>query len=144
MRVLCSNVDCTHCCQDDFHCTKEWITVGEEYDEGCNSYENYLDTEEYSEKYKIRVTTKDGRTAKAVKYHGKPIEYKGRTFFTSEMVRSDGMYRLTDKDTGMLVGMFSQLEDRFSEICRIAKDIPSVEELPLAEWDNGGYVIVEG
>ena len=141
--VTCEHTDCVHCNTKDFHCEKECVLFSEEYDEGCSEYESYLDGDDYSEKYFICVRTKDGKSAKAVKPRGKRIEYKGRVFFTSERVSDDEGYGITDAETGLHVGTFALLEDRFDRILERAEKYPKVESLPLAEWCNGGYVIVE-
>lgn len=140
--VTCENLDCIHCDATDYHCTKTYIRVGDGFDCGCNDLEPYYNSPDYGEKYHKCVKTKSGEIGKCVCY-GKRIEYRGRVFFTSERVTEDGYYILTDAETGYNSGIYSKLEQRFDALCEKAKSIPNVESLPLAEWDNGGYILVK-
>lgn len=140
--VSCHNTECIHCDMKDYHCTKTSIAVGEHFDGGCIDLEPYYNSEDYSHKYYICVKTKSGELAKAVKY-GKRIEYNDRVFLTTERITEYRECNLTDAVTGYGVGMYRNLEERFPAICEKAKSVPNVETLPLAEWDNGGYILVK-
>ena len=140
--VTCSNVDCIHCDRADFHCTKDRIFVGGLFDGGCEDFNPYYNTAEYDNKYYKCVTAKDGKIGRCACY-GKRIEYNGRLFYTSDRITENGEYYLTDAKTGYAVGTYKQLEQRFEKICELAEKMPNVVLLPLAEWDNCGYVIVE-
>lgn len=140
--VKCTNTDCKHCNVKDNTCKKQVITIGEDFDCGCSDLDPYYNSDEYGEKYYKCVKTENGEHAKA-EFYGKRIEYKGRAFYTFDRITEDDDYRLTDGDTGYYVGTFAQLEQRFDKICEIAKSIPNVESLPLAEWDCSGYVLVK-
>lgn len=140
--VRCTNTDCKHCNVSDCTCQKQLITVGDGFDCGCYDLDPYYNSKEYGEKYYKCVKTKTGEPAKAESY-GKRIEYKGRAFYTFDRITEDGDYRLTDGDTGYYACTFAQLEQRFDIICEKAKSIPNVEQLPLAERDGGGYVLVK-
>ena len=126
----------------DFHCTKLSIFVGDGFDCGCRDLDPYYNSAEYGEKYYKCVKTKNGELGKCVSY-GKRIEYRGRVFYTFDRITDYGEYRLTDAETGYYVCMHNQLEQRFDAICEKAKSIPNVESLPLAEWDNGGYILAK-
>ena len=141
--VSCTNTECIHCDNTDFHCTKSYITVGDDFDCGCSKLDPYYNYPDYDVKYYKCVKTNDGELGKR-RCYGKRIEYNGRVFFTSDRITDDGSYQLTDALTGYAVGMFKQLEQRFCKICEMAESIPNVETLPLAEWEVGDYVLVEG
>lgn len=140
--VSCENTCCIYCDTSDNHCTKDIITVGEDYDNGCGDYEPYYNSAEYGHRYYICVKTIKKELAKAVRY-GKRIEYKGRVFYTSDRVTERGEYQLTDEETGYGVGMYATLEDRFEKLCDMTKNLQNVQTLPDAEWDYGGYVLTE-
>ena len=141
--VSCTNIDCRYCDSSDFHCTKSSISVGDGFDSGCDDLEPYYNSAEYENKYYKCVKTKNDELGRCVCY-GKRIEYNGRVFYTSDRITEDGAYKLTDAKTGYNAGEYSKLEQRFDKLCELAKKIPKVVSLPLVEWDNGGYVIVEG
>lgn len=141
--VSCGNTECIHCDMTDFHCTKSYISVGDGFDCGCNDLEPYYNQPDFCVKYYKCVKTKNGELGKC-KCYGKRIEFNGRVFFTSDRITDDGSYQLTEAVTGYAVGMFKQLDQRFCKMCEIAESIPNVETLPLAEWDNDGYILVEG
>ena len=140
--VSCQYTDCIHCDMRDYHCTKDYITIGEEFENGCNDFEPYYNSAEYYEKYYKCVETKTGELGKCI-FSGKRIEYNGMVFFTSERVTEYKECCLTEARTGYGVGMYRDLENRFQKICELAEKYPNVDTLPLAEWDYGGYVLVK-
>ena len=140
--VRCTNTGCKHCNVSDNTCQKQAITIGDDFVSGCSEFDPYNNDEEYNKKYYKCVRTKSGELAKAESY-GKRIEYKGRVFYTSDRITEDGDYELTDAETGYRAGIFGKIEQRFDKICEMAKRIPSVESLPLAEIDGEGYVVVK-
>lgn len=143
-RVHCYNTDCIYCALNDCSCIKDIVSIGEDYECGCDDYSPYYETEEYNQKYYIAVKA-DGKPAKAVRYHGKLIEYNGRTFFTADRITDGEYYRLTEKRTGVDVGTFAKLKTRWEKFIELEKQIPDVETLPLAEYDgHGKYKIVGG
>ena len=139
--VTCSNIDCIHCNQSNFLCEMDVIQLGEEFFAGCDTYKNYRETKEYSEKYCICVKTKDGCRAKAQRL-GKRIEYKDKVFFTHERVNDDGTYGVTEEEPGLYAGEYRQLEERYDRICEQIRNEAKVIDLPLAEKVDNGYVIV--
>lgn len=142
--VYCYNKDCVHCDQKESICKQPIIQVGYEFENVCSEYESFLDTEEYSEKYYILVKTKDGTLARAEK-QGKKIEYKGIVFFTSDRVNESGDYVITEATTGLLIGMFCNLEERYTTICEFIPKCKNISEFPLAEWNDKkrNYEIVD-
>lgn len=143
MMVFCTNHDCIH--EKNGECTKEIITVSDLYDEGCEEFEHYFDTEEYNNRYYKAVRTKDGKTAKSKVWRGKRIEYNGYVFFTDERATEDRDFFVTEARMGMSAGGFDKLKEpsRWKIFVEREKSFPDVETLPLAEWNDGGYEIVE-
>lgn len=143
MRVFCTNNDCIH--EKCGECTKETITVSEIYDEGCEDFFHYFDTDEYNNCYYKAVKTKDGKQAKTKVYRGKRIEYNEYVFYTDARVIDDKDFCVTEARTGFGVGNFDKLKTPsiWKLFVEREKGIPNVETLPLAEWNNGGYEIVE-
>lgn len=140
--VSCRNTDCIHCDMTDFHCTKSYITIGEDFDCGCNDCENYYNLPDYRAIYWKCVETKSGELGRALCF-GKRIEYRGIAFYTQDRITEDGDYMLTHAETGYSAGKYKHLEQRFDGICEKAKDLPSVETLPRAELDNGEWILKE-
>lgn len=142
--VICQNTSCIFCdLNNNFECKAAAITISEEWDEGCSGYEDYRNQPEYQNEYWIAVKTKSREPAKAKGYHGRRIEYKGRVFYTSDRLEDAPYCLITDAETGVNCGPYVLLEDRFDRICELTAKYPKVETLPLAEWDNGGYVLVK-
>ncbi len=138
--VLCCNYDCVYC-DKRYQCQKDVITVGDDYQYGCEDYLSYLDTNEYKAMFYKAVKTKDGKTARAVDY-GKKIEFNGRVFYTKDKVtEGDESYRLTDERTGLLLSSMAHLSDNYEKFLEREKEYPDVESLPLAKQTLDGYVL---
>ena len=142
MLVFCNNDDCIH--EKCGQCTKEAVMIGEIYDGGCGDFYHYIDTDEYDNIYYKAVKTKDCKHAKTKVYRGKRIEYNGYVFYTEGRVIDDRFY-VTEARTGYFIGEFSSLKSpsRWELFVKREKEIPNVETLPLAEWNDGGYEIIE-
>ena len=142
--VQCQHTDCIYCnIAGGFECKAAEITIGEEWDEGCSGYEDYLDQPDYQNEYWIAVKTKSGEVAKAKVYRGKRIEHEGRVFYTSDRLEDGPCFLITDAETGVNCGLYALLEDQFDQICEQAAKYPKVETLPEAEWTSGGYELVK-
>lgn len=142
--VRCQHTDCIYCnIAGGFECKAAEITIGEEWDEGCSGYEDYLDQPDYQNEYWIAVKTKSGEVAKAKVYRGKRIEHEGRVFYTSDRLEDGPCFLITDAETGVNCGLYALLEDQFDQICEQAAKYPKVETLPEAEWTSGGYELIK-
>lgn len=140
--VRCQHIGCIHCdLKNNSKCKAHIITLGDNWDEGCNAYEDYRDQPDYQNEYWVAVKTKSGETGK-VKHCGKRIEYKGRAFYTAHRL-DDNFCRITDAETGLDCGAYVLLEDCFESICEQAAKFPKVETLPEAEWTRGGYELAK-
>ena len=142
MIVFCNNDDCIH--EKCGQCTKEAVRIGEIYDGGCEVFSHYIDTDEYDNIYYKAVKTKDSKRAKTKVYRGKRIEYNGYVFYTEGRVIDDS-FCVTEARPGYFIGEFSSLKipSRWEFFVKREKEIPNVETLPLAEWNDGGYEIIE-
>ena len=142
--VQCQHTDCIYCdINGDFECKATTVIIGGEWDEGCSGYTDYRDQPDYQNEYWIAIKTKSKESAKAKKYRGKRIEYKGRVFYTSDRLEYAPCCLITDAETGVNCGPYALLEDRFDQICERAAKYPKVETLPEAEWTSGGYELVK-
>lgn len=143
-KVYCTNTDCVSC--EDYICTKEFISIGDNEESICQDYQRYLDTAEYQDEFYICVKTKDGKKAKAVK-KGKKIILNDVVFYTYDDDRKPEYMRITDVKTG-LAGSYAMLQDpkSWGKYLDIVKTTPNVQDLPLAEWNEKrhGYIIKDG
>lgn len=144
--VYCENTDCEHYDVTSFMCKKDVITVGDSCFGGCDEYESFRDSIEYSARHYIavRAYNTEGKLvpARAIRY-GKKIEYNGVTFYTTDRTLDDS-YRLTHERTGVDSGRMSMLKDRWEIFLEKEKELPDVESLPLAEYSGSGkYELVE-
>lgn len=143
-RVYCANTECTGCV--DGECIRDFITIGENDDCICEDYENYSETAEYQHKFYMCVKAKDGRTAKALK-KGKPIEYNGVIFYTTDDDRRPGFMTVTDTKTGLGISFVMLQDEKWWQMyLEQTKIRPDVQSYPLAEWDEQSreYIIKEG
>lgn len=142
--VRCQNIDCIHCdVNSNFECKATAITIGDEWDEGCNAYEDYRNQPDYQNEYWIAIRTKTEEIGKTKMYFGKQIKYKGRVFYTKYRIECPEYCLLTDAETGFGVGSLSNLAERFDQICERVAKLPKVETLPEAEWTSGGFELVK-
>jgi hypothetical protein len=118
------------------------VSVGEEFECGCDDYESFLDCKEYKDRFFKAVKTADNRVAKAVDY-GKKIELNGRVFFTQQKIMDDESHIVTDKRTGLLVRSIAWLKDNWDRFLELEKKAVDVDTLPLAEKRDGKYYIKE-
>ena len=133
-KVFCTNTDCVSC--EDYNCTKEFISIGDNEEFICQDYQNYRDTAEYQDEFYIAVKTKDGKKAKAVK-KGKKIECNGVIFYTTEKDITSESIMVTDKKTGLLCRLdMLQKPAMWEKYLEISKTTPNVQTLPLAEWNE--------
>lgn len=149
-KVWCNNRDCVWC--DGIQCCAEQICIDDSYEYGCETYLDYRDTDEYLEEYykcvkTIKELTEGEIYVAKAKAYGKRIEYNGYVFYTESHPRTDETF-VTEERTGYYLGSLEQLktdENRWKTFEQRAKEIPSVDTLPLAEWDGQRhYVIVKG
>lgn len=142
--VQCQNIDCIYCnIAGGFECKAAEITIGEEWDEGCDGYEDYRDQPDYQNEYWIAIRTKTEEIGKTKMYFGKQIKHKGRVFYTKYRIECPEYCLLTDAETGFGVGSLSNLAERFDQICERTAKLPKVETLPEAEWTSGGFELVK-
>lgn len=140
--IWCNNYDCLHCNPHTNLCQKKYVSVGEEFECGCDDYESFLDCDEYREKFLKAVRTHDKRAAKAVDY-GKKIELNGRVFFTKEKIMEDESNTVTDQRTGLLARSIAWLKDNWEKFIELEKKFVDVESLPLAVERDGKYYLAE-
>jgi hypothetical protein len=131
-----------HCNPKTCECEKTFISIGEEFEVGCDDYECFLETEEYRHKFYIAVKTDDNKVARAVDF-GKKVELNGRVFFTKERIMEDESHTVTDKRTGLLARSISWLKDNWEKFLELEKKVVDVESLPLAVKECGVYHIVD-
>ena len=117
-------------------CTKDRITIGEEYAYVCDDFLHYQDTGEYSHPFYKAVKMKDGVVAKALSKRGKKIEYQGLVFYTEDRVFDDEIW-VTEERTGFGV-TFSLIKDRIESLKEKIEEFPNVQDYPLAEPDSHG------
>lgn len=141
-RVICSNYDCLHCDKHSYHCQKDIVAVGDDYEFGCEDYLSFLDSEEYGETFFKAVKTKDGKIGRA-KENGKKIEYNGRAFYTRNEVTDDESYSITDGRTGLLVANLAWIKDNWEKFLEYEKKFPDIESYPLAVEVCDGYMLAE-
>ena len=142
-RVYCNNTECTG--YVDGECIKDYISIGDNECDVCEEYEKYNETADYQHEFYKCVRAKDGRIAKAVA-KGKPIEYNGVIFYTTDDDRRPDFMMVTDVKTGMGIH-FAILQDENwwqSYLGEVQKH-PDVQGYPLAEWDEQSreYIIKE-
>ena len=140
--IICSNYDCLHCDKYSYHCQKDIVAVGCEYDEGCEDYLSFLDSEEYGEVFFKAVKTKDGIPGRA-KETGKKIECNGRAFYTRDKVAEDESYSITDERTGLLIANMAWLKDNWEKFLESEKKFPDINTYPLAVLKGDKYVLAE-
>lgn len=135
LKVYCSNSDCTG--YDCGLCNREYICIGNNEEEICEQYENYLTTGKYEHEYYISVKTKDGTIAKGLK-KGMKIEYNGFIFFTQSDYRHPQDFVVTEKISGYNCGYFERLKEpeRWEQFLKLVKNIKNVEDYPLAKYDG--------
>ena len=146
--LKCWNENCIH--NDNSNhciCNALVINIGDKYPYGCDEYLCYLNTQEYSEQYFIAKGEGNGLPRHRVKKYGRTIEFKGFIFFTQSYNSQDYemQYRLTESRTGYDCGLLKDLQrpERWQKFIEMQKTIPNVMDLPLAEKQDGKYVIVK-
>ncbi len=142
-RVYCLNVDCAYLDSDTGLCGCSCITIGDEYECGCENYEPYNESPDYQEEFYIAVYAENKVKARA-KAKGKKIIYEEREFFTRDTILASDFFNVTDKRTGLAVG-FSYLKSHWEKYLEAEKNYPDVETLPLAVFDEHSqkYKLVE-
>lgn len=136
--IYCFNEQCRF--HDRFdRCRAESVVI---YAGECDTFEDYMDTAEYSEKYYICVAIENGGRkkvqAKAVK-HGKRLEINNHVFYTDSPPDLDEhRIYLTHGRTGRSCGTVAYIKDRFEDFLRIEEKTryKDVSSLPLAEFDD--------
>lgn len=143
-KVYCTNSECTGYVYGE--CIKDYISIGDNECDICEDYEKYNETADYQHEFLKCVRAKDGRTAKAVA-KGKPIEYNGVIFYTTDDDRRPDFMFVTDVRTGLAIH-FGMLQDEkwWQMYLEKSKEQPDVQTYPLAEWDerSRAYIIKEG
>lgn len=136
MTVYCYADDCIYC--EKGCCTRDeiWVSVDTE----CEDYKSYTDSAEYREGFWKAVKV-DGIAAKAYA-RGKRFEYNGYVFFTQSKITEDEDFYLTDERTGVSVGRFAKLKEKWEKFVELSKDIPDVSSLPLACYDPYGHLVL--
>ena len=130
MNIFCRADDCRYI--DCGLCNRGDISINENCE--CEDYESYLDTEEWKKPFWKRMLDQNNHRICRVKYYGKEIEIKGRTFFAES---KSSYARLTDAITGLSSGTYDYVEERFEQIEYAARKVePTLEELPIATYDE--------
>ena len=143
----CWNEDCIHNKENQCTCSLGVINIGGDFPYGCGEYLCYLNTQRYSEQYFIAKCEGNGLPRHRVKKYGRKIEFKGFIFFTQSYNSQDDkmQYRLTESRTGYYCGLLKDLQkpEMWQKFIEGIKTIPNVMDLPLAEIQDGKYVIVK-
>lgn len=140
MTVYCLNEDCVY--NDGIRCTRNCISVGENYENGCEDYKSYLYTKQYQDVFYKCVKTESGKIG-ALKSRGKRIEYDGYIFFTQNK-EGEEMF-VTDEKTGLSCGRFEKLKDPcfWKKFIKVREETVAVYKLPLAIEINGKCYLKE-
>lgn len=131
MNVYCANDECKW--NNEGECNRGEITL--DYENQCEDFESYLDTEEWRKPYWKRMHDHKTGQPYRVLFYGKEIELKGERFF----VDTNSKYaNVTEEKTGLGCGIVQELEsciDRIIEYKR-KNDLPPLETLPIGEYDK--------
>ena len=130
MNIFCRVDDCNYF--ECGFCKRGDISISEDLE--CEDYESYLDTEEWKKPFWKRMLDSENNRVCRVRYYGKEVEIKGRTFFAES--RSEFSV-LTDAITGMSAGITPYVENNLSNIVEAASrvDVP-LNKLPVATYDE--------
>lgn len=130
MNIFCRVEDCRYI--EMGLCKQSNISISEDLE--CEDYESYLDTEEWKKPFWKRMFDKENNKACRVRYYGKEIEIKARSFF----VESRSNYAiLTDAITGMSSGTIAFAEDNIARIDEAARRIEvPLNDLPIATYNE--------
>lgn len=128
--VYCSSEDCKW--YRNGECDRGSITL--DYDNECDDFESYLDTDEWQKPYWKRMIDREIEQIYRVSFHGKEIEIKGVKFFVDD---NSDFATATEETTGLNAGRRCDLERNIDRIIEaISKgQIPPLETLPIGEYD---------
>lgn len=128
-QVFCDADDCMWC--EGGFCKNSSIVIGCDWE--CGSYEHYRSS--YIDQY-YEACSKDGKTFRRLVKNGKKIEYNGYVFYTKNRICPDGYYWLTEERTGIGVGQFAMLKDRWDKFLERIVTYPDVSTYPLKESED--------
>ena len=138
--VCCHNTDCVYIDIPDNCCTKNYITLDEYAEYGCQDYTDFRSLPEYQEEYWITVNIeKDKNKFGRVKEYGKRLEINGVEVFTKSNIKlADEDIMLTDKETGYFCGSAKYVKGNWEKLLskkeETKKKIPNLMELPICEY----------
>ena len=140
-KVMCNQDMCRYwteegCCAEELSLFFEYRYEGE-----CETYENYANEPAYREHFWLRLHDVDGTEVK-IPLCGKRIEYRGRIFYTRDRLRKDGRYEVVDGVTGIAIGLYRDLEERFQDLLDFEKRVRKLEDVLVQKspWTNWGQV----
>lgn len=128
--VVCFCDDCKWCAENG-ECNRGTITINEDYE--CDGFESYL--EDYTESF-YQACFKDGQKYRRLATNGKKIEYNGYVFYTEDKITDSGNYLLTEARTGIGVGKFNKLEERWGKFLLLITTYPDISEYPIKESED--------
>jgi hypothetical protein len=129
--VGCWLSECKWC--ENGYCNRGSITIGEDLE--CEDFVHFC--EDYTDAF-WKACLKDGKKFRKFVKHGKKIEYNGYVFYTDERITEDGWYYLTEERTGMGIGAYNQLEQRWDKFIARVGEYPDVTDLPIEERSENG------
>lgn len=128
-KVICNDKWCRYWSEDGCVADEVRFLFDSQYEEACQTYENYANAPEYRETFWLRRQDDDSTEMK-IALNGKRVEYKGRIFYTRDKVRKDGNYDVVDGATGICIGTYADLEERYDDLLRFEKIVKKLEDLP--------------
>lgn len=144
---MCWNENCIHNEANQCVCQSGIVNIGSDFENGCDEYLCYLNTPEYNERYFIAKKSINGLPCHRIEKYGKKIEFKGFTFYTQSYNSQDDkmQYQVTESRTGYYCGLLNDLQNpkMWQKFIEKEKNLPNVMDLPLAEIQDGEYVIVK-
>ena len=84
----------------------------------------------------------DGKITAKEYARGKKFEYNGYVFFTQSKITEGENFYLTEERTGVCVGSFATLKEKWDKFVEALKNIPDVSSLPLACRNSCGRLVL--
>ena len=128
-RVICNESWCRYWSEDG--CVAEEIRVffDGKYEGECQTRDDYSNAPEYQVPFWMR---KQDRYCNEVKIalRGKRLAYRERIFYTRDKVTADELFAVVDEETGICIGTYADLEERYDDLLRFEKIVKKLEDLP--------------
>ena len=138
-RILCWKDDCKYQTAGSV-CDCAQISIDE--DGECECFRDYHDDVEWKSVFWKRMYDRKNKRECRVRSLGKKLEFGGRSFY----IESNSYYaKLTDKETGLLCGDLSQINENVDVVGKIkkaAENFTPVLELPQAIYDEKTEIFI--